>query len=75
MKRHIIFASVASLLSFQIYALEQKDLEWLLMLNKCEKCDLSQAELKGIDLDQANLSGAILRKVNFNESSLLLSSG
>ena len=55
MKRHIIFASVASLLSFQVYALEQKDLEWLLMINKCEKCDLSQAELKGIDLDQANI--------------------
>ena len=62
MKRHIILASVAALLSFQVYALEQKDLEWLLMLNKCEKCDLSQAELKGIDLDQANLSGAIYGK-------------
>ena len=70
MKKPIILILAASIISLQVSAFEQKDLEWFIMLNNCQKCDLSEANLEGIDLQQANLIGSSLRKAKLSKSSL-----
>ncbi|MEK9762252.1 MAG: pentapeptide repeat-containing protein, partial [Deltaproteobacteria bacterium] len=62
MKKHIFLILASSMISVQVSAFEQKDFEWFIMLNNCEKCDLSEANLEGIDLQKANLIGSSLRK-------------
>ena len=69
MKKHTFLILAASMISLQVSAFEQKDLEWFIMLNNCEKCDLSEANLEGIDLQQANLTGSSLRKAKLSKSS------
>lgn len=56
-------------------AVNPQDLQKLNSTNKCSKCDLSQANLAGIDfyganLSGANLSGANLKGTLFNDADL-----
>jgi uncharacterized protein YjbI with pentapeptide repeats len=58
-----------------VSAFNQQDLQKLNTTNKCSKCDLSQANLEGIDFYGANLSGANLTGANlkgtlFNDANL-----
>ncbi len=58
-----------------VSAFNQQDLQKLNTTNKCSKCDLSQANLEGIDfygakLDGANLSGANLKGTLLNDADL-----
>ena len=65
MKKHTFLILAASMISLQVSAFEQKDLEWFIMLNNCEKCDLSEANLEGIDLQKADQLAQAYEKPNF----------
>ncbi|OPX97456.1 MAG: Secreted effector protein pipB2 [Syntrophorhabdus sp. PtaB.Bin047] len=58
-----------------VSAFNAQDVQKLNTTNKCSKCDLSGANLEGIDLygarlDGANLSGANLKGTLFNDADL-----
>lgn len=53
-----------------VSAFNAQDLQKLNTTNKCSKCDLSGANLEGIDLYGANLSGANLKGTLFNDADL-----
>lgn len=72
-----MFLSAVSLLCSPagVLAFNAQDLQKLNTTNKCSKCDLSQANLEGIDfyganLNGANLSGANLKGTLFNDADL-----
>jgi hypothetical protein len=59
----------------RVSAFNAQDVQKLNTTNKCSKCDLSGANLEGIDLygarlDGANLSGANLKGTLFNDADL-----
>ncbi len=51
------------------YGLDNAHLQRLNSTNKCEKCDLSNANLAGLDMYGANLAGANLAGANLAEAS------
>ncbi|MBP7528373.1 MAG: pentapeptide repeat-containing protein [Syntrophorhabdaceae bacterium] len=58
-----------------VFGFNPQDVQKLNSTNKCNKCDLSQANLAGIDfygaeLSGANLSGANLKGTLFNDADL-----
>ena len=53
-----------------VFGFNPQDIQKLNSTNKCSKCDLSQANLAGIDFYGANLSGANLKGTLFNDADL-----
>lgn len=51
------------------YGFNATDVQKLNSTNKCEKCDLSNANLANLDMYGANLTGANLSGANLSESS------
>ena len=57
--------------SFQIFAFDREDLDQLLRTNECSDCDLSQANLIGMNLRGADLSDANLQGANLRGAALM----
>jgi uncharacterized protein YjbI with pentapeptide repeats len=71
----ILVVGVLVCLPGDVFGFNPQDLQKLNSTNKCSKCDLSQANLAGIDfyganLSGANLSGANLKGTLFNDADL-----
>ena len=62
MKRFLLL--ILFVLSTQVGAYSEEDLEKLRATNECEECDLVQADLSGANLSRANLFDANLREAN-----------
>ncbi len=66
MKKSITLSLALALLTAPAFGFKQEDLDKLKATNGCEKCSLSEADLRGADLTgtsltKANLFGADLR--------------
>ena len=61
MKKSITLSLAITLLAVPAFGFKQEDLDKLKATNGCEKCSLSEADLRGADLRGADLSGAVLR--------------
>ncbi|HEY9848579.1 MAG TPA: pentapeptide repeat-containing protein [Leptolyngbyaceae cyanobacterium] len=79
MKHKILVATAiltpVCLTNLPAFALNLEHLQLLFSTNNCQKCDLSNADLKGAnlssaDLSGANLSGADLTGANLNNANL-----
>ena len=57
--------------AFQIFAYDREDLDHLLRTNECSDCDLSQANLIGMNLRGADLSDANLQGANLRGAALM----
>ena len=57
--------------AFQIFAYDREDLDHLLRTNECADCDLSQANLIGMNLRGADLSDANLQGANLRGAALM----
>jgi hypothetical protein len=53
-----------------VFAFDNAHLQKLNTTNKCEKCDLTNANLSGLDMYGANLAGANLADASFNDANL-----
>ncbi len=53
------------------YAFSPSDLQKLKTTGSCEKCDLSGADLRNINLSKANLNGANLRGANLTNAKII----
>jgi hypothetical protein len=70
MKKSIILSMAITLIAAQAWAYKQQDLDMFKLLNSCEKCDLSEANLSKADLSGADLSGANLSGANLSVADL-----
>ena len=61
MKKSITLSLAITLLTAPAFGYKQEDLDKLKATNGCEKCSLSEADLRGANLAGANLRGADLR--------------
>ena len=61
---------LVSVISQTVLAYVAEDVQRLLETNSCEQCDLSQANLREVDLKYANLSGADLTGANLTAADL-----
>ena len=61
MKKSITLSLAITLLALPAFGFKQEDLDKLKATNGCEKCSLSEADLRGANLAGANLRGADLR--------------
>ena len=73
MKRLIISLQAIAIVFTAALAYEQEDLDMFLMLSVCERCDLSEADLRSANLllqeiSEANFRGANLSGVNARAS-------
>ncbi len=68
----LVLVIICSLFLFNSpsYAFNQADLDQLLQNNICEKCDLSDAELRDAELRDADLSNADLRGADLRDADL-----
>ena len=64
MKKSITLSLAITLLTAPAFGFKQEDLDKLKATNGCEKCSLSEADLRGANLEGANLYGASLTKDN-----------
>ena len=60
MKKSITLSLALTLLTAPAFGFKQEDLDKLKATNGCEKCSLSEADLRGANLEEANLYGAYL---------------
>jgi uncharacterized protein YjbI with pentapeptide repeats len=61
-----IITTIFSLVTVPVYAANPAYIQQLLKTKKCVKCDLSGAELLGVNLSEAELLGAHLSKLIFH---------
>ncbi|MEM8546203.1 MAG: pentapeptide repeat-containing protein [Cyanobacteria bacterium P01_H01_bin.119] len=66
----IVTLAGGTLLSSVAIAADPADIQQLLQTNSCENCDLSEANLRGLDLQNAQLQGANLQGAWLNFSDL-----
>ena len=64
MKKSITLSLAITLLTAPAFGYKQEDLDKLKATNGCEKCSLSEADLRGANLEGANLYGASLTKAS-----------
>ena len=70
MKKSITLSLAITLLTAPAFGYKQEDLDKLKATNGCEKCSLSEADLRGANLEGANLYGASLTKAFLTKASL-----
>ena len=70
MKKSITLSLAITLLAVPAFGFKQEDLDKLKATNGCEKCSLSEADLRGANLAWANLYGADLTEANLREADL-----
>ena len=74
MKRLLIILCIPAVLLLggpsEGYAFDGTDLQELRATNRCVKCDLREAKLKGTDLNEANLRGAKLWLADLENANL-----
>ena len=70
MKKSFALLLATTVLTAPVLAYKQQDLDMFKLLNSCEKCDLSEANLSKADLSGANLSGADLSGANLTDTDL-----
>ena len=76
MRSQILISLLFLSLVTQAFGYKQSALDTFLLMNICEKCDLSEAnferaDLSGADLLRANLREANLREANLRETKLV----
>ena len=70
MKKSFALLLATTVLTAPVLAYKQQDLDMFKLLNSCEKCDLSEANLSKADLSGANLSGADLTDTDLTGANL-----
>ena len=70
MKKSITLSLALTLLTAPAFGFKQEDLDKLKATNGCEKCSLSEADLRGANLEEANLYGAYLTKASLTKANL-----
>ncbi|MEC8255979.1 MAG: pentapeptide repeat-containing protein, partial [SAR324 cluster bacterium] len=70
MRSQILISLLFLSLSTQAFGYKQSALDTFLLMNICEKCDLSEANFERADLSGADLLGANLREANLREANL-----
>ena len=70
MKKSITLSLAITLLTAPAFGYKQEDLDKLKATNGCEKCSLSEADLRGANLEGANLYGASLSRANLQQANL-----
>ena len=70
MKKSITLSLAITLLTAPAFGFKQEDLDKLKATNGCEKCSLSEADLRGANLEEASLTKAFLTKADLRGADL-----